>query len=245
MKFSISRARKMTLFLLVSYLFSACAVQRPVLVQGDLHKSYHEAVIDAEIAAPSEISKNLVAITTANRQLVWKNKDDAKNARVLVVTWADYNGYAKYIGQSLTLSREVWVTTVPEVQNFCRSVSENRSLRLEQLLGLPPQAGKTKFVEMWVKPVDLFRPSADLEITDSEAETEFRTANAFVKVSDEYAQWYRDLKGSSYGADGYPWTRLGYTYDWGNIRNHIGMSEFVIMSGATVEINAISTTADY
>ena len=27
---------------------------------------------------------------------------------------------------------------------------------------------------------------------------------------------------------GYPWTRLGYTYDWGNKKNHVGASEFVI-----------------
>ena len=27
---------------------------------------------------------------------------------------------------------------------------------------------------------------------------------------------------------GYPWTRLGYSYDWGNPTNHVGLSEFVI-----------------
>ncbi len=27
---------------------------------------------------------------------------------------------------------------------------------------------------------------------------------------------------------GYPWTRLGYTYDWGNPRNPVGLSEFVL-----------------
>ena len=26
----------------------------------------------------------------------------------------------------------------------------------------------------------------------------------------------------------YPWTRLGYTYDWGNPRNLVGLSEFVL-----------------
>ena len=98
---------------------------------------------------------------------------------------------------------------------------------------------------MWVKPSDLFRPSADPEISDGEAETEFRRPNNFVTVSDAYVKWYNDLKMQSYGSNGYPWTRLGYTYDWGDNRRHIGLSEFVIMPGATVEIKAISSTMDY
>jgi hypothetical protein len=27
---------------------------------------------------------------------------------------------------------------------------------------------------------------------------------------------------------GYPWTRLGYSYDWGNPKNPVGLSEFVL-----------------
>jgi hypothetical protein len=239
------QTKRFSLFLLVSFLFSACATESPALYQADLQKMYQSAMVDAATAETSEISKNLVAIVPSNPKLIWKNKGDAENARILVVTWTNYNGYDDKIGQHVPLSREVWVTTAPEVKNFCKTLKENKTLRLEQLLGLPPQAGKTKFVEMWVKPDDLFRPSADPEITDSEAETEFWTTNRFVKVSDEYITWYNDLKQQSYGANGYPWTRLGYTYDWGNNRRHIGLSEFVIMPGATVEINSISSTTDY
>ncbi|MEI7824735.1 MAG: hypothetical protein WCI01_05505 [Chlorobiaceae bacterium] len=93
--------------------------------------------------------------------------------------------------------------------------------------------------------VRISEPSADPEISDGEAETEFRTPNKFVKVSDEYVKWYNDLKMQSYGTNGYPWTRLGYTYDWGDSRRHIGLSEFVIMPGATVEIKAIAPTTEY
>ncbi len=245
MKNRFSYAKRFTLFLLVSYLFSACAVQSPTLCQADLQKAYHCAIIDAETAEPSEISNNLVAIVPSNEKLIWKNKGDTQNARILVVTWTNYDGYDNKIGQSVELSREVWVTTAPEVKNFCKRMSGGRLLRLEQLLGLPANAGKTKFVEMWVKPGDLFRPSADPEISDREAETEFRTTNKFVKVSDEYVKWYNELKMKSYGTNGYPWTRLGYTYDWGDNRRHIGLSEFVIMPGATVEVNTISSTLEY
>ncbi len=245
MKKGFFQVKRYALFLLVSYLFAGCAAESPALYQADLQKMYHSAVVDAEIAMPSEISKNLVAILPSNPQLVWKNKGDAENARILVVTWTDYNGYDDKIGKSVNISRDVWVTTAPELKNFCKSLNGEKTLRLEQLLGLPPKAGKTRFVEMWVKPGDLFRPSADPEITDSEAEIEFRTSNKFVKVSDEYIKWYNDLKKQSYGTNGYPWTRLGYTYDWGKNQTHIGLSEFVIMPGATVEIDTISSTMDY
>ena len=239
------QAKRFTLFLLLSCLFSACAAQSPALYQADLQKAYHSAIVDAQIAEPSEISNTLVAILPSNDKLVWKNRDDAQNAMLLVVTWTNYNGYDDKIGQSLQLSKEVWVTTAPEIKNFCKKLNGNRSLRLEQLLGLPPKAGKTKFVEMWVKPGDLFRPSADPEISDCEAETEFRKSSKYVMVSDDYVKWFNELKMQSYSANGYPWTRLGYTYDWGNNHRHIGLSEFVIMPGATVEINAISSTMDY
>ena len=36
----------------------------------------------------------------------------------------------------------------------------------------------------------------------------------------------------------YPWTRMGYTYDWGNTEDHVGVSEFVIVPGTEVkEVN--------
>ena len=239
------QVKKSTLFLLLFCLFSACTLQSPALHQAELQKAYHSAIVDAATAEPAEISNTLVAIVPSNDKLIWKNRDDAQNAMLLVVTWTNYNGYDDKIGQSLQLSREVWVTTAPEIKNFCKKLNGNRALRLEQLLGLPANAGKTKFVEMWVKPGDLFRPSADPEISDREAETEFRKKNIYVTVSDDYVKWFNELKIRSYSADGYPWTRLGYTYDWGDHHRHIGLSEFVIMPGATVEIKAISATMNY
>jgi hypothetical protein len=49
----------------------------------------------------------------------------------------------------------------------------------------------------------------------------------------------------------YPWTSLGYTYDWGNPDNHVGLSEFVVNgkksdgSKIFVGIKAVTGTADY
>jgi len=252
MKIRCSHVKTISILLVLSHLFSACAIQKQTLhqtdlenayhnaVKDDLENAYHNAVKDAEKAEPSEISKNLVAIVPSNNNLVWNNKGE-----LLVVTWTDYAGYDDKIGKSIALPKDIWITTVPEVKNFCQKLKGTKTLQLKQLLGLPPNDGKTKFVEMWVKPSDLFRPSADPEISDGEAETDFRISNKFVKVSDAYIQWFNKLKMESYGTNGYPWTRLGYTYDWGNDCHHIGLSEFVIIEGATVKINSISATLQY
>lgn len=53
------------------------------------------------------------------------------------------------------------------------------------------------------------------------------------------------MQNQSYGPNGYPWTRLGYTYDWGNPRREIELSEFVIREPAMVQIRAVTATDDY
>ena len=57
--------------------------------------------------------------------------------------------------------------------------------------------------------------------------------------------WFNRLKSESYGENGYPWTRLGYTYDWGNPKGEVGLSEFIIKSGATIKIHSVIGTLDY
>jgi len=234
------------LLLVIFQVLSACSTLSPqsVTPQAMLEQAYSNAIEDAKVAQQSEIYKNLVAIVPSNDSLRWEKK----TGDVLVVTWTSWKGYDDHIGKPVNLSRPVWVTVVPEIQTFCRSHAIPAShipLRLEQLLGLPPGNGKTKFVEMWVSPKDLFRPSPDPEISDHEAELDFPESRRYVTVSQSHRKWINDLIQTSYGFDGYPWTRLGYTYDWGNPDNEIGLSEFVIRSGATVTVKAVTDTLGY
>ncbi|HEX2922407.1 MAG TPA: hypothetical protein VHS28_00070, partial [Chloroflexota bacterium] len=144
-------------------------------------------------------------------------------------------------GQTATAGVDTWVTVAPQVKEFCsRGRYPDPTLRLEQLLGLPSDNGKKWFVELWVSPSDLFRPSPDPKITDQTAGLEFPAA-----VSQQHVEWIEGLKAQSYGENGYPWTRLGYTYDWGNTTNREGLSEFVIRKGAPIEVNSVTTTLDY
>ena len=49
-----------------------------------------------------------------------------------------------------------------------------------------------------------------------------------------FQEWYENRTATIYNSIGdektwgWPWTRLGYTYDWGNKDNHVGLSEFVV-----------------
>lgn len=238
--------KNIILLLVILQVLSACShiSPQPVMQQAMLKQAYSNAIEDAKVAQQSEIYKNLVAIVQSNDNLRWEKK----TGDVLVVTWTSWNGYDDHIGKPVDLSRPVWVTVVPEIQIFCRRQpipAANIPLRLEQLLGLPPGNGKTKFVEMWVSPKDLFRPSPDPEISDHEAELDFPESRRYVTVSQSHRKWINDLIQTSYGPDGYPWTRLGYTYDWGNPDNEIGLSEFVIRSGATVTVKTVTDTLGY
>jgi hypothetical protein len=226
------------------WVLAGCAdptLQSPEALQAE----YKAAVADAAVAEPSEVSQDLTALVSGNAELLWD--ESTGEARVAVVTWTSWTGYDGQVGQTLQTTREVWVTAVPEVEQFVaahRRTTANMTLRLEQLLGLPPNNGKTRFVEFWVRPADLYRPSPDPEVTDREAEVGF-PISAYTTVDPNYATWFQNQTAASYGDNGYPWTRLGYTYDWGNSASEVGLSEFVIRPGAAVTVRSVATTEDY
>ena len=221
----------------VIHLLIAWATQEETL-RGE----YQAAIRDAETANESEICRHLTPITESNPNLTWE--EDNGSTRVLVVTWTAWGGYVNQTNNTMNLTRETWVTVYSEVRDFIgRNAlpAEKCSLRLEQLNGLPPRNNKTWFVELFVSPQDMFRPSPDPEINDTEAQLDFPA-----DTSQEHIDWINNLKNSSYGTNGYPWTQLGYTYDWAtNSQNHVGLSEYVIRKGSIVKIHDTISTNEY
>jgi hypothetical protein len=86
----------------------------------------------------------------------------------------------------------------------------------------------------------MFRPSPDPEIDDQRAEVTFPPT-----VDKDHREWIDRLMETSYTPDGYPWTRLGYTYDWGSADDEIGLSEYVIREGAEVIVSSIFGLGEY
>ncbi len=137
----------------------------------------------------------------------------------------------------------------------------------------------TCVIELYVSPANLFRPSSDPEVTDQEAELGFPadgfrkyddtklvysempcdTARCPACTSSgkcgmtTYKNWFDNRRAYVYSqtsvSSPYPWTGLGYTYDWGNPHfPHVGLSEFVINSGTNgvpVFIRSVTWTRVY
>lgn len=202
---------------------------------------YREAVVDAMVAEESEICSTLVSIRPENAYLSWSN------GYVLMLTWTN-NFSSCSAGDTVIITwGDTWATAVPELKDWYRkhpADTTDRILRTKQLLGLPPSCSKTSFIELWVKPSDLFRPAYDSAIDKKYSGIQF-PANA----TQDYIDWFDNNIITSYypprSTVTLPWTRLGYTYDWGSSGNKVGLSEFIIKKNARVIIKTKSRSEDY
>ncbi|BDS09543.1 hypothetical protein [Aureispira anguillae] len=236
------------LFLLIFLLgMEACQTTQNLTKPATDQVIYSKAIQDAMYATPAKVSNNLVEINKNNKELVWKTIEG--EAYLLVVTWKqNVSYYEPYLDSSFynTGNYPIWITTAPELLN--RMKAENASnvdRRLIELLGLPPNATYSYFVEFWVRPQDLFRPCPDREISDSKCEVCF-PAN----TDSAHVNWINQSRIDRYYPcelyDQYPWTQLGYTYDWNpKNKSHVGLSEFVIGKNKKIVVHKIYTTEDY
>lgn len=232
------------LFIINLLIVASCSTTKQANYSSD---DYQNAIEESMSPTPSKISNNLVPITTGNKNLIWKNFDGEDY--LLVVTWKQNISYYKpYIDSMFynTGNYPIWITTAPELQSRMKSEKyKDVNLRLKQLLGLPPTAKYSYFVEFWVKPADLFRPCPDKEIYDSACDLCFPE-----NTDSTHIEWINENRVSRYYEcdlyDKYPWSQLGYTYDWNKRnRNHSGLSEFVIKQNSNIKVKAIHTTEEY
>ncbi len=205
-----------------------------------LNQMYENAIENAMVPKESEVYDGLTPIVENNSNLIWQGEPG--NESVLMVTWTQYAG-SYPVGENVTTSwGDTWVTAAPQIQVFFKNhvnPDSNVTLRADQLLGLPPNSTDTYFVELWVNPQSLFRPTPNNEINDTEATLTFPSS-----ATAAYKEWFNNIIYSYYPMK-YPWTRLGYTYDWGNSKSHIGSSEFVIEQNSTVTVKSVTPTTEY
>ena len=114
--------------------------------------------------------------------------------------------------------------------------SLSAAMRIKQILGLPPQADYGYIVQFWVPVSQLVRPTPDPDVHNH-----FSTVKFPQQVDPGHKQWIEHLRSTTYTSDPpYPWTQLGYTYDWGNPYSSVGVSEFVIKPGAAIRIEHLA-----
>jgi hypothetical protein len=164
-----------------------------------------------------------------------------------VTTWTSKATADRYYPLGPTsVGVDVWVTVVPEVKKLCTNFSTDRDalqLRLQQLLGLPPNSDPEErmFVIMEVPSTTVVRPCPDPDPSKASCTWNF-PANA----TEKYKAWFAEQMVSRYRKpDGFPWTRLGYTYDWAPDGRRSTVSEFVLPKGSAAKVINKVPTQDY
>jgi hypothetical protein len=155
---------------------------------------------------------------------------------------------------STRLAEDVWVTGAGEVQRRCRC-HKRLGMFLRQLLGLHPNSPIRHFVTFSVARADVFRPAVDPDTTTRWPCRNPRAAScgqafpAGTPVS--HLIWMANEMATAWevttplARDGYPWTRLGYTYNWRPGADRYGASEYVVRAGATVRVTAVTPYRRY
>jgi len=157
----------------------------------------------------------------------------------------------------------MWVALASELRAACAGATDPLR-RLQQVLGLPPISQPDRVVTQMEVPRDaLFRPCvAGGDLASSRCAVDFPTplaVDADAKaVRAEYDRlhfvaaqmWnsYRDgfsttgRSTTDYRATGYPFTGMGWTYDWSDVPNHVGVTEFVVRREAPVKVTGTPQT---
>lgn len=195
----------------------------------NLQQQYRSSIEDAALIEPDEI-KPVDVITAEKEQFV---------------TWTSYPDSYKP-GNDVTLAwGETWVTQNGAVQSECKTFPKEEgdlNVRIQQLLGLPPQADtKRYFIVLEVQTSDMFRPCANPSLTATQCNPNFDK-----ETSESHRAWYAGQSAVAYQSPkGYPWTRLGYTYDWNTETDEEGVFEFVIKQGTIAKVISVTPTTEY
>ncbi len=231
----------LTILSLALSLFLLGCNSRLVSVSPHLTKSpqiYNQAIIDAAIATKFEEYPLTPIFDT----------------ETTVVQWVNQNSLDKYYqtpyenNQLMSVKKKggIFVSLKSELQTKCQNYfRQHLTQRLEQLLGLPPNSGYTYLVEMSVRQEDIFRPCIDPDITKKKCAAQ---PSSLDQISQTHKVWLAEQMLKSYqftDRKGYPFTRLGYTYDWNPDTPDLGVSEYIIREGAKIKVINIMSTEDY
>lgn len=226
---------------------SACSI-----LPGSLHAPadpaalYEQSISDAAVASPAKVRPLLPIPATDTVQIVsWVSaSNDLCAGADLPCKYTVNNG-------------GMFVTLAGEVQGKCHAwglSGDALRIRLEQLLGLPPNQAekylKSRFVVLETARENLQRPCLGLDVHAGSVQCAMTIPNTPSKEISPLAfvgeQMARDYVTGTSGAPGYPFTRLGYTYDWNpDSVNHYGASELILAQGAVAVVQAQMTTDAY
>lgn len=199
---------------------------------------YAMAVRDAAIAEEHEI-KPLVSLTKQDPLVTWDGQ-----GRVLLCTWHSYpDSYPE--GETVTAEwGYIWTYTDKELATHAGELakSEDAVMRMRQLISINPNKTHSTVTGLWVNPSDVIRPAYQPDAAKGSMTTAFPKGE---EIEESFQSWFNQNILDSYYYGNYPWTRLGYTYDWADNGKEYGLTEFLIKKGAQVEVAFTETTSEF
>lgn len=230
---------------------------------------YRNAVKDALTVEPEE----LLPLVSLNRGDPMVTFDE--QGRVLLLTVHAFpDSYPQ--DRDMKLQYQCWTFTDKEFAAWF-AVSDHDvtdwSVRVNQMLGMPADRRSTHVTAMWVNPDDVIRPAYRSDVHNSRPADSFATVHAELesqKKADKTAvaaglhgsmhdpiifeNWFNSrIIASYFSQKDYPWTRLGYTYDWlhavrsdgHNGSCEYGVSEFLVPVDTKVKVAWTMPLADF
>ena len=216
-----------------------------------LREEYKAAIEAAKEGGCEQIRPLVVIDSNTTDKVTWNAE---KTKALMIVAHADPGKFED--GRTVTLDKSMRVFSDKEFLEWYKMNNKgvrSWSLRLRQLLGLPQSEIITHFTMLWVEPKDMIRPAYNPDIASAEMKCRFDEPEGTGEGEGEggsegddsqldtlgmlLRNWFDDTWAKSYKEEGgYPWTRLGYTYDWGSKGDKYGLSEFLVQAEASVTV---------
>ncbi len=204
-----------------------------------LQNLYQKAIKHAQEIEPAKMSDRLWSVDDP-----WV--DRKSDSLVLVVAAIPREDLPYWTDSTVKLApslrdKAIWVSLSPELSMVMNNQpvfdSLEATIRIKQILGLPPQADYGHMVQFWVPISRLIRPTPDPDVHNH-----FSTVTFPQQVDPQHREWIEFLRNTAYTSDQpFPWTQLGYTYDWGNLSSSVGVSEFVIRPNTVLCVDLLAT----
>lgn len=180
---------------------------------------------------------NLLCINGKDQRVEYKS--GTKYVKVgKLLNNGDYSKYYKNKSQ-VELTRNFYVFIPKEVKEKCIKKGIKDSKRMCRFLGLDDTTPSDTIVFFWIDQSRLFRPAYNSDITKPVSKTNI--ARSIDHSNSDVQKWFtKECKTNTY-----PWTRLGYTYDWGDVQDKIGATEFVTRTGFFAEYINYQTVHEF
>lgn len=200
-----------------------------------LDAKFDAAVKDASEALEEE-KFTVVTLDDFSDKVSW----NADKTQLLVVTLTS-NPDSYKEGETVKSDSVVWVVNEKELLMWFQDHKDgvrDWDLRFKQLFGEPRTSNVSHMAFLWVSPNDLMRPAyvPDVKAYDMRTSFEGNDADNTERMM-WFKNWFDARAAKSYeGPNARPWTRLGYTYDWGSDAEKYGLTEYIVTPGANMEV---------